>query len=151
MRSSGIITLSFTGRREHSFDSAFPQFFGWLLQSVQVLGGELYQGGGSRKFLWLSVGVEILQERLLHSAVDRNAELPVYGRDTFLALRHFIGPVGATALAASVTDPRQFRSGRQFAAWLGLTPLQKSSGGKERLGRITKMGDSTCASSSLSA
>jgi len=52
-----------------------------------------------------------------------------------------IGPVGATALAASITDPRQFRSGRQFAAWLGLTPLQKSSGGKERLGRITKMGD----------
>jgi transposase len=52
-----------------------------------------------------------------------------------------IGPVGATALAASVTDPGQFRSGREFAAWLGLTPLQNSSGGKERLGRITKMGD----------
>ncbi|WP_380879984.1 IS110 family transposase [Sphingomonas sp. DBB INV C78] len=52
-----------------------------------------------------------------------------------------IGPVGATALAASVADPHQFRSGRQFAAWLGLTPRQKSSGGKERLGRITKMGD----------
>lgn len=52
-----------------------------------------------------------------------------------------IGPVGATALAASVSDPHQFRSGRQFAAWLGLTPLQKSSGGKERLGRISKMGD----------
>src|ERR1700752_1443553 len=52
-----------------------------------------------------------------------------------------VGPIGATALAASITDPRQFRSGRQFAAWLGLTPLQKSSGGKERLGRITKMGD----------
>jgi transposase len=52
-----------------------------------------------------------------------------------------IGPVGATALAASVTDPSQFRSGRQFAAWLGLTPLQNSSGGKERLGRISKMGD----------
>jgi len=52
-----------------------------------------------------------------------------------------IGPVGATALAAAVTDPGQFRSGRQFAAWLGLTPLQNSSGGKERLGRITKMGD----------
>jgi transposase len=52
-----------------------------------------------------------------------------------------IGPIGATALAASVTDPAQFRSGRQFAAWLGLTPLQNSSGGKERLGRITKMGD----------
>jgi len=52
-----------------------------------------------------------------------------------------VGPIGATALAASITDPHQFRSGRQFAAWLGLTPLQKSSGGKERLGRITKMGD----------
>lgn len=52
-----------------------------------------------------------------------------------------IGPIGASALAASVTDPNQFRSGRQFAAWLGLTPRQKSSGGKERLGRITKMGD----------
>ena len=52
-----------------------------------------------------------------------------------------IGPVGSTALAAAVTDPGQFKSGRQFAAWLGLTPLQNSSGGKERLGRITKMGD----------
>src|SRR3712207_3045822 len=52
-----------------------------------------------------------------------------------------IGRIGATALAASVTDPGQFRSGRQFAAWLGLTPLQNSSGGKERLGRISKMGD----------
>jgi len=52
-----------------------------------------------------------------------------------------IGPIGATALAASVTDANQFRSGREFAAWLGLTPRQHSSGGKERLGRITKMGD----------
>lgn len=52
-----------------------------------------------------------------------------------------IGPIGATALAASINNPHQFRSGRQFAAWLGLTPLQNSSGGKERLGRITKMGD----------
>ena len=52
-----------------------------------------------------------------------------------------IGPVGASALAASVSDPHQFRSGREFAAWLGLTPLQKSSGGKERQGRISKMGD----------
>ena len=52
-----------------------------------------------------------------------------------------VGPIGATAFAAAVTDPGQFRSGRQFAAWLGLTPLQNSSGGKERLGRISKMGD----------
>ena len=52
-----------------------------------------------------------------------------------------IGPVGATALAASVAEPERFRSGREFAAWLGLTPSQNSSGGKDRLGRITKMGD----------
>jgi transposase len=52
-----------------------------------------------------------------------------------------IGVVGATAFAATVTDPQRFRSGRQFAAWLGLTPLANSSGGKERMGRISKMGD----------
>jgi transposase len=52
-----------------------------------------------------------------------------------------VGTICATAFAASVIDPHQFRSGRQFAAWLGLTPLQHSSGGKERLGRISKMGD----------
>jgi transposase len=52
-----------------------------------------------------------------------------------------IGIISATALAASVTDPGRFRSGRQFAASLGLTPLQHSSGGKERLGRISRMGD----------
>ena len=52
-----------------------------------------------------------------------------------------VGVVSATALAASVTDPGRFRSGRQFAASLGLTPLQNSSGGKERMGRISRMGD----------
>jgi transposase len=52
-----------------------------------------------------------------------------------------IGIVTASALAASVTDPHQFTSGRQFAAWLGLTPRANSSGGRERMGRISKMGD----------
>ncbi|MDX1500710.1 MAG: IS110 family transposase [Woeseiaceae bacterium] len=52
-----------------------------------------------------------------------------------------IGPVTASALVATVGDARQFRSGRAFAAWLGLTPLNRSSGGKERLGRMSKMGD----------
>lgn len=51
------------------------------------------------------------------------------------------GLISATALAASVTDAGRFRSGRQFAASLGLTPLQNSSGGKERMGRISRMGD----------
>ena len=52
-----------------------------------------------------------------------------------------VGLISATALAASVPDPKLFRSGREFAAFLGLAPRQNSSGGKERLGRISKMGD----------
>ncbi|EFO28660.1 transposase for insertion sequence element [Roseibium sp. TrichSKD4] len=52
-----------------------------------------------------------------------------------------IGVLTATAMAATVADPSQFRSARQFAAWLGLVPRQNSSGGKDRLGRVTKMGD----------
>lgn len=52
-----------------------------------------------------------------------------------------VGIVSATALAASITEPERFRSGRQFAASLGLTPLQNSSGGKDRMGRISRMGD----------
>lgn len=53
-----------------------------------------------------------------------------------------IGPLTATAFAATIANPSQFRSARQFAAWLGLVPRQHSSGGKDRLGRIRKMGDS---------
>ncbi|MBC2650166.1 IS110 family RNA-guided transposase [Novosphingobium aerophilum] len=52
-----------------------------------------------------------------------------------------IGFITATALAATVGDAKVFRSGRQFAAWLGLVPKQHSSGGKERMGGISKMGD----------
>lgn len=52
-----------------------------------------------------------------------------------------VGLITATALAATVTDPSHFKSGRQFAAWLGLTPRQNSSGGKNKLGSISKMGD----------
>jgi transposase len=52
-----------------------------------------------------------------------------------------IGIMGATAIAATVTDPSLFRSGRKFAAWPGMTPRQNSSGGKERLGRTSKRGD----------
>jgi transposase len=52
-----------------------------------------------------------------------------------------IGPVGASALVAAVGDARQFAKGRDMAAWLGLTPRQHSSGGKSRLGGISKRGD----------
>jgi transposase len=47
----------------------------------------------------------------------------------------------ATALVASIADPKAFRSGRNFSAWIGLVPKQHSSGGKDRLGSISKQGD----------
>jgi transposase len=52
-----------------------------------------------------------------------------------------VGPALATALVASVADPKAFRSGRDFSAWIGLVPKQNSSGGREKLGNITKAGD----------
>jgi transposase len=52
-----------------------------------------------------------------------------------------IGVVGATAIAATVTDPKVFRCGRDFAAWIGLVPREGSTGGKRKLGPISKQGD----------
>lgn len=57
-----------------------------------------------------------------------------------------VGPITASAVVAAVADPRQFRSGRGFAAWLGLTPRQNNSGTKRRAGRISKQGDCTLRS-----
>jgi transposase len=54
---------------------------------------------------------------------------------------HGIGIIGASAIAATVTDPSAFRSGRDFAAWIGLVPRQDSTGGKQKLGPISKQGD----------
>src|SRR5262245_24867360 len=52
-----------------------------------------------------------------------------------------VGPILATALVATLADPKVFRSGRNFSAWIGLVPRQNSSGGKNRLGSISKQGD----------
>jgi len=52
-----------------------------------------------------------------------------------------VGPVTATAMVALAPPAATFRRGRDFAAWLGLTPRQHPSGGKERLGRTSKMGE----------
>ena len=52
-----------------------------------------------------------------------------------------VGPALATALVASIPDPKAFRSGRDFSAWIGLVPKQHSSGGREKLGSISKQGD----------
>lgn len=52
-----------------------------------------------------------------------------------------IGVIGATATVATVTDPQAFQSGREYAAWIGLVPRQHSTGGKQKLGGISKQGD----------
>jgi transposase len=57
-----------------------------------------------------------------------------------------VGAIIAASIKALVPDPNGFKSGRHFAAWLGLTPKPHSSGGRERLGRISKMGNTTLRS-----
>jgi len=52
-----------------------------------------------------------------------------------------VGIIGATAIATTITDPSAFKSGRDLAAWIGLVPRQNSTGGKDRLGGISKQGD----------
>lgn len=86
------------------------------------------------------------QLRALASEIDRlEAQILDWHRNDEtsrrLATIPGIGPITASAIAAAVPDAFLFRSGRQFAAWLGLTPRANSSGGKERLGGITTQGD----------
>lgn len=86
------------------------------------------------------------QLRALASEIDRlEAQIIGWHRadDTSrrLATIPGIGPITASAISAAVPDASLLRSGRQFAAWLGLTPRPHSSGGKERLGGISKQGD----------
>jgi transposase len=76
-----------------------------------------------------AVDARIMAWHKAHSVSQRLATIPG------------IGPLIATAIAATVPDPGAFRSGREFAAWLGLVPRQRSTGGKQRLGRISRLGD----------
>ncbi len=89
----------------------------------------------------LRAHLALLDERI--GAYDR--ELQAQARQSEAAQRLMqirgIGPLSAVAIVATVGNARDFRSGRQFAAWLGLTPRQHSSGGKTRLGHISRRGD----------
>lgn len=76
-------------------------------------------------------------------SLERNIHAQHRGSDTSLRLETIpgIGVIGATAIAATVTDPSAFKSGREFAVWIGLVPRQHSTGGKQKLGGISKQGD----------
>ena len=83
--------------------------------------------------------------RLQAKALEYEQEIKIHVRSNALACRAQtrlgIGPITASALVATVGNGHDFKNGRQFAAWLGLVPRQYSSGGKTRLGHITKRGD----------
>jgi transposase len=98
---------------------------GLARQVLMVLAGQIEQ---------LEAAVAALERQL----VAWHRVNPVSQR---LATIPGIGPIIATAIAATVTEPGQFRSGREFAAWLGLVPRQNSTGGKTRLGGISKRGN----------
>jgi transposase len=85
---------------------------------------------------WHSLGPQIAAlEQQIRAYHQRNAD------SRRLATIPQVGPILASALVATAGDVRRFNSGRQFAAWIGLVPRQNSTGGKQRLGGITKAGD----------
>ena len=99
--------------------------------------------GARDAFLAMISSVRSLDEQI--SALDR--EITARAREDADARRLMtipgIGPITATAILALAPPAESFRKGRDFAAWLGLTPRQQSTGGKQKLGAISKMGDRT--------
>ena len=85
--------------------------------------------------------LEALQQQL--AALDKAIHAQHHASEASRRLETIpgIGVIGATAIAATITDPGAFKSGRDLAAWIGLVPRQSSSGGKDRLGSISKQGD----------
>ena len=106
-------------------DESDARLPGLAQQVLQVLAGQIEQ---------IEAAIAALEKQLM--AWHRSN--PVSQR---LATIPGIGPIIATAIAATVVDPIGFRSGREFAAWLGLVPRQNSTGGKTRLGGISKRGN----------
>jgi transposase len=89
----------------------------------------------------LAAQLEALQTTI--GSLDKRIKMQHRANDASMRLETIpgIGIIGATAIAATVTDATMFRSGRDFAAWIGLVPRQKSTGGKQKLGPISKQGD----------
>jgi transposase len=85
--------------------------------------------------------VQVLETRIGQYERELEAHTRVDPRAQRIQALSGIGAVSASAIVATVSDAREFTSARQFAAWLGLVPRQYSTGGKARLGHITKRGD----------
>ena len=89
----------------------------------------------------LAAQLEALQTMI--GSLDKRIKMQHRSNEASMRLETIpgIGIIGATAIAATVTDATMFRSGRDFAAWIGLVPRQNSTGGKQKLGPICKQGD----------
>ena len=95
---------------------------------------------------WRCIGLILAQLEDVHARIGQvEREIMTWHRSSELSQRletiPGIGVITASALAATITDPSSFRSGRQLAAWIGLVPRQSGTGGKVRLGHISKQGD----------
>jgi transposase len=107
-------------------------------ESLPALARELF-AVQAREFVQLQVQIEEVDAKLTawHRADECSRRLVKIPS---------VGPIGATLLRMKTPDPTQFKSGRQFAAWIGLTPKDHSTAGKVRLGVITRAGDETLRS-----
>src|SRR5580658_8092598 len=88
----------------------------------------------------LAAGLQAVQTMI--GSIDKRIIVQHRSNEASKRLRTIpgIGIVGATAITATVTDPKVFRSGRDFAAWIGIVPREDSTGGKQKLGAISKQG-----------
>ncbi len=118
------------------------------IQHAHRLAGQLVEGAeldipplAVKVIVTLAEQLRALQVRI--EGLEKDLKICCRDHDAVKRLKTIpgIGAITASALDASITDPHQYKSGRQFAASLGLTPRANSSGGKERMGRISKMGD----------
>jgi transposase len=102
-------------------------------ETLPPLARELF-GAHGREYAWLQGEIRDIEAKLMvwhrgNECSRRMAEVPS------------VGPIAAVMLAMKVPDPTAFRSGRHFAAWIGLTPRDHSTAGRQRLGAITRAGD----------
>lgn len=94
-----------------------------------------------RLFAGLARDYAELEARVAAAEAELRAWHRADARSRRLAEMPGVGPVGASLLVMKTPDPKVFRSGRDFAAWLGLTPKDHSTAGRQRLGAITRAGD----------
>jgi transposase len=118
----GPVKLAELLQRAHAEDAGVPAL---ALEMLRLLSDQIDS---------IAAKLKTIEERLL----AWHKQDPV---SQCLVTQPGIGPIGAVSFSLKVPDPRAFRSGRHFSAWLGLTPRENSTGGRHRPGRISRQGD----------